>query len=66
LSVTLKVTTIRAGVDVGVNDQLTAIHTELLQMKEELEARLFEYSFFQQDSQARKQFVSAGNSYVSC
>ncbi len=46
LSVTLRSQTIRAGVDVGVNDQLAAIHTELLQMKEELEARLFEYSFF--------------------
>lgn len=51
LPVTLRSQTIRAGVDVGVNDQLATIHTELLQMKEELEARLFEYSFFQQDSQ---------------
>ncbi|MFN2746147.1 MULTISPECIES: TraR/DksA family transcriptional regulator [Bacillus] len=33
-----------------MNDQLANIHTELLQMKEELESRLFEYSFFQQDS----------------
>lgn len=30
-----------------MNDQLTAIHTELLMMKEELQSRLFEYSCFQ-------------------
>ncbi|RDY88353.1 TraR/DksA family transcriptional regulator [Bacillus amyloliquefaciens] len=29
-----------------MNDQLTAIHTELLMMKEELQSRLFEYSCF--------------------
>ncbi|MBD5022964.1 TraR/DksA family transcriptional regulator, partial [Xanthomonas citri pv. citri] len=27
-----------------MNDQLTAIYTELLLMKEELQSRLFEYS----------------------
>lgn len=30
-----------------MNDQLTAIYTELLLMKEELQSRLFEYSCFQ-------------------
>ena len=59
LSVTLRSQTIRAGVDVGVNEQLAAIHTELLQMKEELEARLFEYSFFQQDSQGINSYQQA-------
>ncbi|MDA1475623.1 TraR/DksA family transcriptional regulator [Bacillus changyiensis] len=35
-----------------MNEQLANIQIELLQMKEELELRLFEYSFFQQDCQA--------------
>lgn len=30
-----------------MNDQLTAIYTELLLTKEELQSRLFEYSCFQ-------------------
>lgn len=42
-----------------MNEQLAAIHTELLQMKEELEARLFEYSFFQQDSQGISSYQQA-------
>lgn len=50
-----KSTTITAGVDAGVNDQLASIHAELLQMKQELESRLFEYSFFQQGSQTATQ-----------
>ncbi len=36
---------------IQVDHQLSKIHTELLQTKEELESRLFEYSFFQQHSQ---------------
>ncbi|MDI5787612.1 hypothetical protein PO124_01370 [Bacillus licheniformis] len=47
-----------------MNEQLAAIHTELLQMKEELEARLLNTPFSAGFS--GHQFVSAGNTYVSC
>lgn len=54
-----KSTTIKAGVDAGVNDQLANIQDELLQMKQELESRLFEYSFFQQGSQVNRSYQQA-------
>lgn len=54
-----KSTTIRAGVDKGVNNQLASIQSELLQMKQELESRLFEYSFFQQDSPSINSYQQA-------
>ncbi|KKB73883.1 MULTISPECIES: TraR/DksA family transcriptional regulator [Bacillus] len=42
-----------------MNNQLANIQDELLQMKQELESRLFEYSFFQQGSQVNRSYQQA-------